>query len=31
MSIKVLKEYIDYCKENSLNPTFEGLKEWKRL
>lgn len=29
MSIKILKEYINYCKENSLNPTFEGLKKWR--
>ena len=28
MSIKILKAYIDYCKENGLNPTFEDLKEW---
>lgn len=30
MSIKILKAYIEYCNENSLNPTFEGLKEWKK-
>lgn len=29
MSIKILKAYIDYCKENDLKPTFEALKEWK--
>lgn len=28
MNIKILKAYIDYCKENCLNPTFGGLKEW---
>gem|GEM_PF-4007217 len=25
MSIKLLKEYIDYCNDKGINPTFEGL------
>lgn len=29
MDIKILFEYIDYCTEKGIEPTFDGLYEWK--
>lgn len=29
MSIKLLKEYINYCNDKGINPTFNGLKIWR--
>lgn len=28
MSIKLLRKYIEYCTNNGIKPTFEGLKLW---
>lgn len=30
MSIKILKNYIDYCEIRDVYPTFEGLKLWMK-
>lgn len=31
MSIYILLEYVGECKERGLEPTFIGLKEFKKL
>lgn len=30
MSYKVLKEYLNFCSINDLDPTINGLKEYKK-
>lgn len=29
MSIYILIDYINYCKESSIEPSFPGLHKWK--
>lgn len=31
MSIYILLEYVEECKDRGLEPTFIGLKEFKKL
>lgn len=31
MSIYILEDYILYCKDNKIKPTWYGLKEYKEV
>lgn len=31
MNVKILFDYIDYCKKNRIEPTFQGLHQWRNL
>lgn len=29
MSVSLFQAYIDFCRENSIEPSVQGLKVWK--